>query len=543
VRAMEALIAKYPKQEKYLKYGTAGFRDNVNLPLHSVFTRVGLFASHYSRHHSGKCIGVMITASHNPEQDNGIKIVDVDGGMLSQSMEPLAEQIANVDSLEDLQTLLNSIEDSTESDGSKGGGLVLIGRDTRPHSVELSQCVQEGVQVVEGTLLDLGEVTTPQLHFIVQEINTGRVESSTFDSNEALDIYYKHLLGGYKTLCDTISGKQSFSLVVDASNGVGSIALERVQSEMISVNITDLTLNVQNIARSKPVNLDCGAEYVQKGQQPPSGIDMECIKGQLVCSFDGDADRIVFHGILDGQSWALLDGDKIACLFAATLMQELRASGLDSQFKFGVVQTAYANGASTRFLESHQIQVAMAKTGVKYLHHEALAFDIGVYFEANGHGTVLFSDSFLKVLKEPKEEDDDRISLAYVRLQAFTQVINQTVGDAVSDMLTTLACLNVLGMTPLEWQAMYVELPSRQLKVPHANKQLIKCSNDETRCIAPVTLTNALDEAMQSVRQGRCFVRPSGTEDVVRVYSEAATQEEADSLASLAVDAIKQCLD
>jgi phosphoacetylglucosamine mutase len=30
---------------------------------------------------------------------------------------------------------------------------------------------------------------------------------------------------------------------------------------------------------------------------------------------------------------------------------------------------------------------------------------------------------------------------------------------------------------------------------------------------------------------GRSFVRPSGTEDVVRVYAEAATQEQADELA------------
>lgn len=29
----------------------------------------------------------------------------------------------------------------------------------------------------------------------------------------------------------------------------------------------------------------------------------------------------------------------------------------------------------------------------------------------------------------------------------------------------------------------------------------------------------------------RCFVRPSGTEDVVRIYAEAATREEADLLA------------
>lgn len=38
--------------------------------------------------------------------------------------------------------------------------------------------------------------------------------------------------------------------------------------------------------------------------------------------------------------------------------------------------------------------------GVKYLHHEAKAFDMGIYFEANGHGTVLFKPSLLKQLQE-----------------------------------------------------------------------------------------------------------------------------------------------
>jgi len=32
--------------------------------------------------------------------------------------------------------------------------------------------------------------------------------------------------------------------------------------------------------------------------------------------------------------------------------------------------------------------VSITKTGVKHLHHKALDYDIGVYFEANGHGTV-----------------------------------------------------------------------------------------------------------------------------------------------------------
>ena len=39
--------------------------------------------------------------------------------------------------------------------------------------------------------------------------------------------------------------------------------------------------------------------------------------------------------------------------------------------------------------------VVIAKTGVKFVHAAAHHhFDVGVYFEANGHGTVLFSPKF-----------------------------------------------------------------------------------------------------------------------------------------------------
>lgn len=67
----------------------------------------------------------------------------------------------------------------------------------------------------------------------------------------------------------------------------------------------------------------------------------------------------------------------------------------------GVVQTAYANGSSTRYLkEVLGLDVKLAKTGVKHLHHLAESFDIGIYFEANGHGTVLFSPQLLNTLQQ-----------------------------------------------------------------------------------------------------------------------------------------------
>lgn len=71
---------------------------------------------------------------------------------------------------------------------------------------------------------------------------------------------------------------------------------------------------------------------------------------------------------------------------------------LDFNWSIGLIQTYYANGAATdHLLKNNGVKPILAATGVKYLHEKAEKFDIGIYFEANGHGTVIFSDKIKKV--------------------------------------------------------------------------------------------------------------------------------------------------
>ena len=61
------LANKHPSPSNHTyAYGTAGFRSKSNV-LDSVLFRVGLLAVFRSQKLDGKAVGVMITASHNPE--------------------------------------------------------------------------------------------------------------------------------------------------------------------------------------------------------------------------------------------------------------------------------------------------------------------------------------------------------------------------------------------------------------------------------------------------------------------------------------------
>ena len=126
--------------------------------------------------------------------------------------------------------------------------------------------------------------------------------------------------------------------------------------------------------------------------------------GGRYASFDGDADRIVFYYLNSNNEFKLLDGDKIATLAAAFIMRLAREALVSfedgSKLSVGLVQTAYANGSSTAYVKNKlEIPVVFTCTGVKHLHHAAGEFDVGVYFEANGHGTVLFSKRAVSLFK------------------------------------------------------------------------------------------------------------------------------------------------
>ncbi|NXP52263.1 AGM1 mutase, partial [Heliornis fulica] len=525
--ALKKYSALHPKPAGLtLQYGTAGFRAEAQQLDHIMF-RMGLLAVLRSKA-VVSTIGIMVTASHNPEEDNGVKLVDPLGEMLNPSWEEYATQLANAEE-QDLEKIISEICQKAAVNQHKDSS-VFIGRDTRPSSEKLSQSAIDGISVLGGQYHDYGLVTTPQLHYLVCCQNTqGQYGKATLEG------YYEKLSKAFAELIKQVnsgSGERQKQLKIDCANGIGALKL----AEMKPYFPKEVLIHIYNDGSKEKLNHLCGADFVKVHQKPPRGLDME--PKERCCSLDGDADRIVYY-YKDGDGlFHLIDGDKIATLISIFLKELLAKVG--QTLKMAVVQTAYANGSSTRYLEETlKVPVHCVKTGVKHLHHKAQEFDVGVYFEANGHGTVLFSKAAeSKIRQLAKEEKDDEKREAAKVLEHMIDLINQTVGDAISDMLVIEAILALKGLTVQQWDAVYADLPNRLLKVQVADRRVIDTTDAERRAVAPLGLQEKIDGLVKRYRLSRAFVRPSGTEDVVRIYAEADTQENADALAhevSLAV--------
>lgn len=99
-------------------------------------------------------------------------------------------------------------------------------------------------------------------------------------------------------------------------------------------------------------------------------------------------------------------------------------------------------------------------------------------------------------------------------------------------MLVVESILNSLGISIEQWDSLYTDLPNRLLKQEVKDRNAITTTDAERRCVQPEGLQSAIDEAVSRFgAKARSFVRPSGTEDVVRIYAEADTQEATDLLA------------
>nr|MBA2237291.1 phosphoglucosamine mutase [Lysobacter sp.] len=193
------------------------------------------------------------------------------------------------------------------------------------------------------------------------------------------------------------------------------------------------------------------------------------VGADLGIAFDGDGDRVLF---VDGDG-VLCDGDDLLFVLA----NDWRASG---RLHGPVIGTLMTNYGLERAFEQRGIGFLRAKVGDRYVHQQLIAHDAVLGGEASGHLLCL-----------------DRVST----------------GDGIVSALQVLEVLRRRGISLREALDGYSKVPQQTINVrldPGANPV------DTPEVQAALVIAQAAVSG-----RGRAFLRPSGTEPVVRVTVEA----------------------
>jgi hypothetical protein len=120
--------------------------------------------------------------------------------------------------------------------------------------------------------------------------------------------------------------------------------------------------------------------------------------------------------------------------------------------------------------------VACVPTGVKHLHHKAVEYDIGIDFEANGHGTVVFSDKASKLICSAAEDTRFGLTVCFM----FSIIVrigilaNSNYWKKIGSSRVNLLCLSLTGLLP-SFRPVYCDEKHRNChsKWPHNKSWLI----------------------------------------------------------------------
>lgn len=488
----KALNPNLLKPAEYAHYGTAGYRLSTS-DMNNVICRASVIAYVRSATFAGKYIGLYITASHNPIEYNGLKIIDFNGNMLDEGWEQASDELVNSQD-KDFHQIINKLfrqnSNCTNMNDSIYGN-VIIGRDTRESGVTLTENIKEALAGFRCNVMDYGVVTCPEMHFLVRKSN----EKSQMIAKEE---YLDHLWTCYSELSSLTSN--NIGMGVDTANGVAEHKINELLQK-------DPSLSIEILNEPGILNRDCGADFVKTKKAKPKISNSQY---QLIASFDGDVDRL----ILFNEELRVFDGDAQCAFLAQYIRSLLEAESI--QCNVGVVLSFYSNMGAVEYVQK-KFKVVFAQTGIKNFVREAKQYDIGIYFEPNGHGSVTFSKKFLDQLDALPPSRERKI------LRLLTEMFDPCVGDALANFLVFKALLSSTDDF-IQYNENYIRLMTVKIK----DKNLIKV--DQNNIVLEPAIQKDIDRVVMSFK-GRGFVRPSGTEDLVRIFAECSQEAQCDKLA------------
>ncbi|MBC8101640.1 MAG: phosphoglucosamine mutase [Cytophagales bacterium] len=267
-------------------------------------------------------------------------------------------------------------------------------------------------------------------------------------------------------------------IVIDCANGAASPVAAGVL-ERLGATVIALSSEPDGVN----INEGCGSLHPESMAARVAAE--EAFAGM---AFDGDADRV----ILADEAGRIFDGDRILCTLGLFLAAQDRLTNRV------VVGTVMSNLGLEQALAKHEIRLVRAPVGDRYVTEQMAAHQAAVGGEKSGH-----------------------ILLPHL----------SSTGDGILTGLHILRICQESGRSLAAWADEMTELPQKLVNIPVRQKE---------GWDAIPEVADALRAAERRLEgRGRIFVRPSGTEKLIRVMAEGPDAAEVDALTATVADALR----
>ena len=401
---------------------------------------------------------------------------------------------------------------------------VLVGRDTRVSGEMLESALIAGLASIGAEVMRLGVISTPGVAYLTREMGAQLGIMISASHNPVADNGIKFFgADGFK-----LSDKQEEEIEQlldqerpDLPRPAGKDILhfsdyyEGAQKYLsylkstIDINLDGLkiTLDGANGSTSSLAPFlfgDLEATTVTIGCNPDGyNINDECgsthpehlaekvveTESDFGLAFDGDGDRL----IAVDEKGNIIDGDQIMFIIG----QEMHKNHeLNNNM---IVSTVMSNLGFYKALETEDIQSNKTKVGDRYVVEEMRRGHYNLGGEQSGH--IVMMDY-------------------------------NTTGDGLLTGVQLAAIIKSSGKTLSELAAQMKKYPQSLINVKVTDKHHVS-ENEDVKAVM-----NEVENEMNG--EGRILVRPSGTEPLVRVMVEAATNEDAERYAQTIANKVKE---
>ena len=512
--------------------------------LKNLVFRAGIITSIFSMSKNGLPMGIMITGGNNNNSFNGIKICSEKGEMLSNEEEEYFEEVINSNNIkESINTLFAKLKPK------QGKCIIVIGIDNRESSKKLSEILIKGLKCIDNCSFNFYDIIpSPSLYFLtfVNQMTFQKIGLKYKMVFVPRDNYWGYLINSfnkfhsyYNIVFKTKEEnkiKYENEICIDLSNGVASLYKNQIMSIFNNKeNKFPLKIHLINDNNNEhELNINCGINSILEKKIPKN--KKEKYASIVKCaSLSSDLDSIIYYiDEEDGKNGIeIIKGEKIIVLYAKMLdflidnfSKNLKIK-YNEMIKMGIITSKYSNGAFISYCENNlkNYKLSVTKTGINNIQKESKKFDISICYEYNGLGTIYISqDLSTKFGKLSSLIETSKDSQIIELFQLFIALFNSITSDGVSNLLVIESIMKSMNLSIKDVYDFYNEIPYKIVDIKMKYSKFIT-NEDDSKIIEPKNMQIIIDELSNKYANSKIYVRPTGTEDYLRVYVESETDD------------------